>query len=72
MDSLSSVRRLIAEQILIKLRHRIKTSDELLKYYLMDNSWCIDIAKSISRKPSDWNMAIVEDAAYYQYERELC
>jgi hypothetical protein len=72
VNEITGNRRLIAEQILMILRYRINTYDDLVKLYHMDNGWCLNLAKSISKFSKDWNLAIVEDAAYYTREIEIC
>lgn len=70
--SLSGAKLDISQRIYEVLKKQVKTLEELEVNYYQNNEWCLDIARSISKRPKDWNLAVVEDAAYAQMERELC
>jgi len=71
IEELKGKRRIISEQIMNVLLKKVKSIEELQEMYLLDNQWCLELARKTSDLPKDWNLAIVEDAAYHKVERAI-
>jgi len=72
MDGLSGAKLVISLGIYNVLKRTVRTIGELEGKYYKSNEWCLELARGVSTNAKDWNLAIVEDAAYAKLEGELC